>query len=505
MKKKNFLLTIAAVTASFMFAACSQDADDFSSTNKSDLPSQEMGLNVTIDGMKTATRAAITPVTAWTNGANIGVTVYKNNTAGDLMKTGTQNLKWSYDGSNWTGETPTYFFPGEEGYVTAYYPWADAINPTAISIDNTKDWMYAKLTDNKHVAYGSPQTSLTMNHATAQIKVNFIRKGYVGTGNVTSLTVTSPKMASAATLNSTTGALSGHTLISNFTEDLDKTLGAEDAKITVLHESFVPVDDAAADVVFNATIDGLKLKCVINQKFDQGKVYTFNLNATDDLQDILQIDEVVITAWADVNASGDLEIVTPDKDPVDLGLPSGLKWAAANVGAKNPEDAGLYFAWGETTGYAGDAGHNFAWANYKWSVGGSSSNFSKYNSTGATLDLEDDAAHVNLGGSWRMPTTTEIDELINNTTRTWTTNYEGTGVAGYIVKSKTNSNQIFMPAAGYCDGSSLSGYGSGGYYWSSSQDTDYSVGGFGLYFNSDYFSRLGNNRCCGFSVRGVCE
>ena len=507
MKKKNFLLTIAAATASFMFASCSQDADDFSSTNKSDLPSQQLDVNFAIEGMKTTTRAAITPVNAWTNGANIGVTVYKNNTAGDLMKTGTQNLKWSYDGSNWTGETPTYFFPGEEGYVTAYYPWADAINPTAISIDNTKDWMYAKLTDNKHVAYGSPQTSLTMNHATAQIKVNFIRKGYVGNGNVTSLTVTSPKMASAATLNSTTGALSGHTLISNFTENFDKTLGADDEKTAALHESFVPVDDAAADVVFNATVDGLKLKCVISQKFDQGKIYTFNLNVTDDLQEMLQINEVTITAWGDINASGDLELVVPpaESKAIDLGLPSGLKWAAGNVGAKNPQDPGLYFAWGETEGYAGNAGHNFAWANYKWSVGGSSSNFSKYNSTGVTLDLEDDAAHVNLGGSWRMPTTTEIDELINNTTRTWTTNYEGTGVAGYIVKSKTNSNQIFMPAAGYCGDSSLYYFGSDGYYWSSSQSAGYSSNGFGLGFDSGSFNRDGYGRFYGFSVRGVCE
>ena len=201
-----------------------------------------------------------------------------------------------------------------------------------------------------------------------------------------------------------------------------------------------------------------------------------------------------------------MELVVPaEKRAVDLGLPSGLKWAAGNLGAEKETDPGLYFAWGETEGYAGDAGHNFAWANYKWSVGGSSSNFSKYNSTGATLDLEDDAAHVNLGGSWRMPTTTEIDELIDNTTRTWTTNYEGTGVAGYIVKSKTNSNQIFLPAAGLCNGSSLNYFGSSGCYWSSSQDTGSSYYGFRLYFDSDYFNRGIYGRYYGFSVRGVCE
>lgn len=190
---------------------------------------------------------------------------------------------------------------------------------------------------------------------------------------------------------------------------------------------------------------------------------------------------------------------------VDLGLPSGLKWANMNVGATDETDPGFYFAWGETEGYAGDAGHNFAWSNYKWSVGGSSSNFSKYNSTGATLDLEDDAARANLGGSWRMPTAAEIDELINNTTCTWTTNYEGTGKAGYIVKSKTNSNQIFMPAAGYCGGSSLDDFGSFGFYWSSSKYLDdYSCGGT-LRFTSYYSSKNYLHRYYGFSVRAVCE
>lgn len=191
---------------------------------------------------------------------------------------------------------------------------------------------------------------------------------------------------------------------------------------------------------------------------------------------------------------------------VDLGLPSGLKWAKANLGAESETDPGLYFAWGETKGYAGDAGHEFSWKNYKWSVDGSSSNFSKYNSKGATLDLEDDAAHAKLGGSCRMPTITEIDELIANTTRTWTTNYKGTGVSGYIVKSKTNSNQIFMPAAGLYLNQSLSSFGSYGDYWSSSQYSGNSYYGYFLDFNSDrFYSNYNCARCYGFPVRAVCS
>lgn len=190
---------------------------------------------------------------------------------------------------------------------------------------------------------------------------------------------------------------------------------------------------------------------------------------------------------------------------VDLGLPSGLKWAKCNVGAKNPEDAGLYFQWGDPHGYANATEHTFDWENYKWSIDGSSSNFSKYNTVGATLDLEDDAARANMGGLWRMPTAAEIDELIDNANWDWTTNYEDTGKAGYIVKSKTNGNSIFMPVTGYYDVSSLDFFWTDGAYWSSSQYSDDSNGGYGMPFGSDYLWRDYYDRCLGFSVRGVAE
>ena len=104
---------------------------------------------------------------------------------------------------------------------------------------------------------------------------------------------------------------------------------------------------------------------------------------------------------------------------VDLGLPSGTLWATMNVGASKPSDFGLYFQWGDTQGYtAAQVGKDkqFTWNDYKFSIDGSSSNFSKYTTTGARLDLEDDAAHANMGGSWHMPTPEQCQELIDNTT-----------------------------------------------------------------------------------------
>ncbi|MBR6015993.1 MAG: hypothetical protein IKT22_01410 [Prevotella sp.] len=162
---------------------------------------------------------------------------------------------------------------------------------------------------------------------------------------------------------------------------------------------------------------------------------------------------------------------------IDLGLPSGTKWANMNVGATKPEDYGLYFAWGETVGYTGDTsdGRLFDWANYKWCDGSHTTltkycNKSDYGKDGFTddktvLDAEDDAATANWGEGWRMPTKAEIKELLDNTTNEWT---ELNGVKGRKFTSNTNGNSIFLPASGYRNGGSLDGVGSVGIYWSSS-------------------------------------
>ena len=125
-----------------------------------------------------------------------------------------------------------------------------------------------------------------------------------------------------------------------------------------------------------------------------------------------------------------------------------MKWAAQNVGARKPSDAGLYFQWGDTSGYTADQvgkDKQFAsdWNDYKWGKG---PNFTKYATKGETLELEDDAAHVNMGGGWHMPSPTQIQELLDNTTTAWTTQ---DGVNGRLFTStKDNSKSIFIPAAG---------------------------------------------------------
>ena len=194
-------------------------------------------------------------------------------------------------------------------------------------------------------------------------------------------------------------------------------------------------------------------------------------------------------------------------DYVDLGLPSGTLWATMNVGASKPSDAGLYFQWGDTIGYAfnqvgtGDGQKKFAsdWSDYKYGV---YPNYSKYTTTGAKLELEDDAAHVNMGGDWHMPTPDQIKELIHNTTSEWTTQ---DGINGRLFTSKTgNSKSIFIPAAGYAQDGSIHNSGDNGNVWSSMLSTNNVNNGQNLNFNSGNANLNGNNnRYNGFSVRGV--
>ena len=218
-----------------------------------------------------------------------------------------------------------------------------------------------------------------------------------------------------------------------------------------------------------------------------------NTDAAAALAQIIQKLEDIKTAIEAIEAGGGGgETPSPDKY-VDLGLPSGLKWAKCNLGASKPSDYGDYYAWGETEPKA-----KYTWDNYKW---GKEGNITKYNATDGkpTLDPADDVATQKLGNPWRMPTFDEIKELSDNCTWTWTT--QG-GVNGYEVKG-LNDNIIFLPAAGIRSGSRLYNAGSWGFYWSGSLSTVRSDRAGGLIFDSDGHRRIDNDRYNGFTVRPV--
>ncbi len=190
---------------------------------------------------------------------------------------------------------------------------------------------------------------------------------------------------------------------------------------------------------------------------------------------------------------------------VDLGLPSGLKWASCNVGATTPEDYGNYYAWGEVL-----PKDNYSWTTYAH-ANGSANDLTKYCSDATlgndgftdnltTLEPEDDAATANWGGEWRMPTEAEWIELRTQCTWTWMTQ---SGVNGYQVTSKTNSNSIFLPAAGYRYDETLSDGGSYGNYWASSLFEKNSGHAWGIGFYSGLADMGSYTRCYGQSVRPV--
>ncbi len=183
---------------------------------------------------------------------------------------------------------------------------------------------------------------------------------------------------------------------------------------------------------------------------------------------------------------------------VDLGL--SVKWATCNVGAENPEDYGDYYAWGET-----QTKSDYSWSTYLDSPNRDGNSFTKYKSGGKTeLDLENDVAHVQWGGSWRMPTDDEFTELRNTSNCTWTWTNQG-GKNGYKVTSKKNGNSIFLPAAGCRYGSNLGDAGSYGFYWPSSLSADYSDRAYELCFDSGGVGGSSRGRGYGRSVRPVCE
>ena len=196
---------------------------------------------------------------------------------------------------------------------------------------------------------------------------------------------------------------------------------------------------------------------------------------------------------------------------VEIG---GLKWATMNIGASKPSDYGLYFAWGDTQGYtakqvgSGEGQKFFGWEDYKYGNGTSSpgaTGMTKYNEADGKTILEaaDDAAVVNWGGSWRMPTTGEFQALRDAVNTAWT---QVNNVYGMLCTDKKDSSKtLFFPAAGNChDGSVEEDVGDYGYYWSSSLYTSSRQGAYYLLFGSDSAYWDGNyDRYFGFAVRPV--
>ena len=193
--------------------------------------------------------------------------------------------------------------------------------------------------------------------------------------------------------------------------------------------------------------------------------------------------------------------VTPEY--VDLGLPSGVKWATFNVGATKPEECGDYFAWGET-----EPKELYDWSTYKW-CDGSYNTLTKYNTDSEygvvdnkkILESSDDAAYVNWGSNWRMPSVDEWNELLSHCSLKWE---ERNGVSGVALVSVQNGNSLFLPAAGvYHYDNGLVNLNVEGWYRTNSLDESRGTISLGFSYTGS-LNWYANDRCFGQPVRPVC-
>ena len=197
-------------------------------------------------------------------------------------------------------------------------------------------------------------------------------------------------------------------------------------------------------------------------------------------------------------------VVEDTRECVDMGLPSGTRWAKCNIGANEESEYGDLIAWGEL-----DPKAEYSWASYLY-CNGAQDELTKYNNSKVyglvdnvlKLDAEDDAASVNWGPYWTMPTAAQFEELLSDsyTTSTWTT---VNGVSGRLFTSKANGNTVFFPATGYEDGGTVTHRGVRGHYWS--REVNNSLPYYGKYFYIDNSFKLVNSyyRNIGQAVRAV--
>lgn len=173
-----------------------------------------------------------------------------------------------------------------------------------------------------------------------------------------------------------------------------------------------------------------------------------------------------------------------------MGLPSGIRWASMNIGARSPEQSGLFFSWGNVEGHAEGSGYNFSQEEYNTTPGAA---------INTDLSTEEDAANTYLGGSWRMPTSDEFKELCDNCTTTWVSR---NGVNGRLFTSNINGNTLFFPAAGNYEGTTLYERGARGNYWAS---TFYSAAYARLmrFSGSEINPQTISDRPHGFTIRAV--
>lgn len=234
--------------------------------------------------------------------------------------------------------------------------------------------------------------------------------------------------------------------------------------------------------------------CATLSGMAQDKMYVWRTDGTYTVVHLSEIDSITF-AWTVPGAC----LQCPDNHhphAIDLGLPSGTKWACCNVGAAAPEDDGGYYAWGET-----EEKSDYSESTYKHYDNG-------YQDIGDNISgTAYDAARANWGGNWQMPTQAQLEELLNNGNLTWTwttkTTADGQTATGYEVTG-VNGGSLFLPAAGWRKGTDLYRHGTGAGYWASTVYDEYKDWVSTLLFYTSGGMFYNYYRYYGRTVRAVC-
>ncbi|MBR5935748.1 MAG: fimbrillin family protein [Bacteroidaceae bacterium] len=530
---KNKIITLAVASALLALTAC---------TN-------ETGIGTDVDAGSITIQATIGQMTKVENKGNA-----TNFTDGDKILlygwTGSDkeipatrvvdSVVNSFDGTawtpakqmNWKNATDAHYFLGiypVPDSVISFTAAAYKLNPAEYE---SSDLLIA--TNLYGVTVADGPVNLTFEHAMAKLNVNLkFRSEFSANTIVSSVTAIA---YDSATVNYLTKNM---TVAGSAREVLIPQVATPATGYNVSFSGLQVPQEGVKKIA--VTIDGRTFvyEATQNIPLDAGKYTTIGLIVG---QDKIELEGANVSDWTagDDLSGGVAELVVDPyngHDYVDLGLPSGLKWATCNVGASKPEEYGDYFAWGDIVPYY-EPGHaqddlktygkddkkktyGYAWEPYKWCEGSEKTltkycNKSNYGSNGftdtkTTLDLEDDAARYHWGGIWRMPTKADWKELKDKCKwdRIDAGNTEFGGIAGYKVTSQKEGYKdrfIFLPAAGSRYGTGLNYVGSRGYYWSSLLYTDgyYSTCAWLTWFNSSYVNMNFFGRYYGYSVRPVC-
>lgn len=492
MRVTKSFFTIAAL---FALVSCNNELEQADAT---------VQLQLTTD--IASTRAGIN-ATNFDHGDAIGVFAYSGYSGKESW-----NVKATTDSKSWYFEKPVTLFR-ESTTVYAYYPWDSYASEKQVygfMVDATSQTNYMVGYD-EEISYNNPKAQISFRHITSKVSF-YITNSDAGVA------------IKSVTLNGEKLPMYGYYYISGGYEDL-----RSDASQRIYSENITNLGENRQKAEFLLFPDNWDCTVTLTVSYDDDSQYSteftlpslkencsyaYNVNITADKKSSIEISDAVIAPWDTPATMDEITINGTNGDEpvpgtengheyVDLGL--SVKWATCNVGATKPEEYGYYFAWAETKSKS-----NCDWSTYQYCYG-SSSNMIKYctdksygtvdNKT--TLELNDDAARANWGGSWRMPTNTEFEELLSNSTWTWTAM---NGNRGYIVTSKTNGNSIFLPAAGTRGTAGvISNLDYTGNYWSSSLDDSHSWCARYLDFSFNNHTTFYLNRCCGLSVRPVCQ